>query len=97
MVKLPIVIIAFLDESKQAIFSILSIRPYITVYFTSGALDPSGPLEARSGEVPILQTGPTTALHCAGWRDALPALSLVPSCTPVPRMYCRYSRVKHVM
>lgn len=55
-----------------------------------GSLDTIGPVKARPGALPWLQSGTPTPCYCQGRRDALPALSLVPSCSPVSRLHCRY-------
>lgn len=80
-----------LQSLKAGPFTPYYFIPYLTAYSSSGPLDPPGPLEARPGEVPLLQTGQASALHSESWRDALPALSLVPPRTPVSRMHCGYA------
>ncbi|KAK3562623.1 hypothetical protein QTP86_003349 [Hemibagrus guttatus] len=54
-----------------------------------GALDSPGSSKSRPGALSLLQTCPAIVLYGESRRDALPSLTLVPSCPPVSWMHSR--------
>ncbi|XP_068457265.1 bifunctional peptidase and (3S)-lysyl hydroxylase JMJD7 isoform X2 [Clinocottus analis] len=60
-----------------------------------GAVDPSGPSGSRPGPVPRVPACSSSALQREGWRDALPAVPLVPPREAEPRLHRSELLVRH--
>ncbi|XP_029349599.1 bifunctional peptidase and (3S)-lysyl hydroxylase JMJD7 isoform X3 [Echeneis naucrates] len=60
-----------------------------------GPVDPSGPSGPRPGPVPSVWQSSADPLHREGWRDAVPAVPLVPPRSTVTWLHCSEFLVRH--